>query len=220
MVILSSDAAQEHGILFDPDAAHCTRIDIQATAELLYADPTFIPKTYAHCLELKKRPGHPTKYGHIENSDGAHTLMVGSRQSLQYGRVYDKGLEQGGKVAGKQIRWELECKAEYAEQVCALCYQASDQEGQIKYLLKSFFEARGVPCFFNAREGEGHLVAAARRPDDLKTLAWLRGPVAGTVERLMGTYGVEEVFMAVFNRSGHLLQEVDVGPIMELVLTN
>jgi hypothetical protein len=26
--------------------------------------------------------------------------------------------------------------------------------------------------------------------------------------------------MAVFNRSGHLLQEVDVGPIMELVLTN
>lgn len=220
MMRLTSGAAQEFGWLFSPEACHVTRIDLQVTAELEYALPAFLPKAYEHVRARPVANGRPPVYTLLQNTLGGSTLYIGSRSSMRYGRVYDKGQEDGTAVPGKRIRWELEVKDVLADQACAMLAHSADEGRSILGLVGSFFTERGVPVLWSVPSHEERFVVPRITPDDAGSLKWLRGPVAGTVERLMHTVGARQTLAAIFSKAFGGSSDSDIIENMAMVLEN
>ena len=55
-----------------------------------------------------------------------HGVYLGSSKSARFVRVYDKGLEQGGKVEGEWVRFELQMRDELAHQAALSVFRPSD----------------------------------------------------------------------------------------------
>jgi hypothetical protein len=200
MVRLSSYVAEEAGYLFSPEEAHTTRIDIQVTAELTYPDPGLIERMYKEAVLRKTTNGRPCKLAIIVDNAGGRTLYVGSRTSGLFGRVYDKGIEQGGKEPGKIIRWELECKDWAAAEAVARLYPSTMPDRQMLSIVGDFFMARSVAVPWAYMELEEGFRAPRLVKDDIQTLRWLEGPVATATARLMDVLGPEMVLRALLTK--------------------
>jgi hypothetical protein len=201
MVRLSSAVAEESAWLFSPDACHCTRIDIQTTVELSEPRPTFLEEMYEYARKQPVENGHPPSYTLLKNSSGGGTLYVGSRSSMRYGRTYDKGIEEGGHVAGKQFRYELEIKDTLADQAVAMLAGCADVERQYLAMLGDFFSKRHIRPLWHVPASEGKLEIPRIASDDAGSLRWLGGPVGATVARLIHSVGHELVIRAIFAKS-------------------
>jgi len=198
LVRLTSSLAHDEGMLFEPDAAHCTRIDLQVTAEFAEPQPLFLRKTYEACKNQPVLNGRPPKYTFIEDTEGGSTLYVGSRSSMRFGRIYDKGREQGTEEKGKQYRWELEIKDVLADQAVAMLVGSADVQHSILGVVGSFFTERHVPVSWTVpRLGEKFVIPRIVQ-EDAGTLKWFNGPVASAVARLADTVGVEACLRALF----------------------
>lgn len=211
---LSSALAEEVGMLFSPDAVHCTRIDLQVTVELATAQPEMLERLYDAATSGLRKVGRPVEYSLIKNSNGARTLYVGRRSSARYGRVYDKGMESGQGEPGKLIRFELEVKDDMADQAVAMIYRSGEQDTVILRLLQDFFEERGIPVLWNAAQMEVGFRAPRLTVDDSQSLRWLAGPVAKTVARLMHSVGPERTVRALF---GMLLDNSSDSDMIDLL---
>jgi DNA relaxase NicK len=211
---LSSSLAESVGALFSPDACHCTRIDLQVTCELATAQPDMLERLYDSCTSGLRKVGRPVEYSLIKNSNGARTLYVGRRSSQRYGRVYDKGMEQGQGEPGKLIRFELEVKDEMADQAVAMIYRSGEADTVILRLLQDFFEERGIPVLWNAAQMEVGFRGPRLAIDDASSLRWIGGPVAKTVARLMHSVGPERTVRAIF---GLLLDNSSDSDMIDLL---
>jgi hypothetical protein len=217
MVRLSSSCAQEHGLLFSPDAVHCTRIDFQATAELTYPDPGLLERVYNQAQEGTKLNGRPVRYTLIKDSGGGRTLYVGSRSSALFGRLYDKGVEEGTEAPGKLFRWELECKDYAADQAVAMILPSSQPEHAMLGYLGRFFTERSVPVVWSYIRPEENFVVPQVSHDDVGALRWLRGPVARTFARISMTVGKEVALRAIM---GHILDESSDSEVIPAMVQN
>jgi DNA relaxase NicK len=75
------------------------------------------------------------------NPDGTQQgrgFYVGSRQSRQYLRVYDKGLQTKSKPAGEWVRWEVQYNAEAAPFVLAQLLQSVEVD-KLRTIAAGFF---------------------------------------------------------------------------------
>jgi hypothetical protein len=200
LVRLTSSLAHDEAMLFEPDAAHCTRLDIQVTAELAGAHPDFLKRIYESQGASNGVQGRPSKYTHIRSTDGGQTLYVGSRSSMRFGRVYDKGVEQKSHEPGRCFRWELEIKDVLADQAVAMLVGSVDVQRSILGLVGSFFSERNVPVLWSVPSIEEKFIIPRIVTDDASSLKWLRGPVATTVARLMETVGPEQTISALLSK--------------------
>lgn len=198
MLRLSSAAAQEWGSLFAPEACHCTRIDLQATVEFAAPDQHMLERAYDTAQGKKMKNGRPPLFTFIENSEGGSTLYVGSRSSMRYGRIYDKGVEQGTLVPGKLYRWELEIKDALADQAVAMLCGNAQFDRVLMGLLGDFFKERQLPVPWSIPSLEEAFIVPRVAVDDAGGLRWLAGPVATTFARLMDTVGAESTLRAIF----------------------
>lgn len=197
IVKLTSSLAHDEGMLFSPDAVHCTRIDLQVTLELARPMPGLLPKAYDAARGHKPLNGRPVRYTLIQDSEGGTTLYVGSRTSMRYGRIYDKGVESGLEEAGKLFRWEMEIKDVLADQAVGMLVGSVDVQRSILGLVGSFFTERGLPVVWTVPPlGEKFIVPRVTQ-EDAGSLKWLRGPVSRTVARLVETVGAEETLRAL-----------------------
>lgn len=197
MARLSSGAADHYGLLFSPDACHCTRIDLQVTLEFEWPQPEMLRKAYEFAKVQPVKNGRPPLYTRLENSLGGGTLYVGSRSSMRYGRIYDKGVEELSQVAGKTYRWELEVKDTLADQAVAMLTGGGENQRQILGILGDFFSTRALPVHWNIPSMEEHFEIPRVTIEDAGSLRWLAGPVAKTFARLAATVGFEEALRAV-----------------------
>lgn len=200
MVRLSSAIAESRGALFEPDGAHTTRIDIQATVEFKALVPNLIERMYEEGKEKKVSNGRPPVFTLIKNSVGARTLYVGKRASGLFGRIYDKGIEQALGEPGKFIRFELECKDWAAPQAVASIYPSSSPDAVMLSLLGNFFTARNVPVPWSYVRPEADFRAPRITVDDAASLTWVKGPVANVVARLMETVGPAATLQALLGK--------------------
>jgi hypothetical protein len=200
MARLSSSAAEIYGPLFSPDACHCSRIDIQATCELADPRPDFLEKAYEHAKIQKVKNGRPPVYTHLKTSEGGSTIYVGSRSSMRYGRIYDKGAESGTLIPGKCFRWELEIKDALADQAVALLTNGAQPERTIYSLLGDFFSSRFLPVGWIVPSMEEKLHVPRIAQDDAGAVRWLAGPVSSTFARIVNTCGIEPALRAIFNK--------------------
>lgn len=200
LVRITSSLAHDVGRMFDPDAAHCTRIDLQVTCSLNEPHPLMLRKTYEQAKNASPLNGRPAKYTLIEDTEGGSTLYVGSRSSMRFGRVYDKGREQNSEEKGKLYRWELEIKDVLADQCVAMLAGSEDSQRQIMAIVGDFFTTRGVPVAFRVPRMEESFSIPRIRQEDAGSIKWFNGPVATAVARVSETCGVETVMRALFSK--------------------
>jgi len=161
-------------------------------------------------LVSPKTNGRPVKYSLLQNSEGGSTLYVGSRQSMRYGRIYDKGVEQKEAAPGTLWRFELEIKDDLADQAISMLYGSSEPDRQIAGILGDFFVDRGIPVFWTVPPMDERFRIPRITQDDAGSLRWLRGPVASVVERLWHTVGPEQTLRALLDKTYGINSDNDI----------
>lgn len=134
------------------------------------------------------------KYTYITGVQGkkrqrvGDTLYVGSRQSNQFGRFYDKGLQTATADPGKWFRYEVEYKSGAAFQMSK---SALDLDPGVlgEFILCAVFDwflSRRVPPLFSPMTDTPGLVVRSQMKQTTKErkLAWLRSQVRPTVQYL------------------------------------
>lgn len=181
-----------------PTAKRVSRLDLAVTVELPSRDPDLVAKAYALNEGSERR-----QYAMIQSSAGGKTLYVGSRQSDQYGRLYDKGVKDMGREPGEIWRYEIELKDKIRNlAVLKDMYDRWRLHGLAKEDIAGYvhqwFSVRGVSPKFSAR-GKGlpppELEATVSTAD--KKLRWLSSQVAPTVKQLIDVGLGKEAILAL-----------------------
>lgn len=155
----------------------CTRIDLALDAReehLSIGSLASIVKHSTDGLKIKS-------FSHIVSQDGGETLYLGSRQSEQYIRVYNKAAEQN--MQGDWIRIELELKGSRAHQIGA--QMALKGEGDMTAIARGMI--KNLADFPDANWqrviGDMAVSIGKARVDEPDTKGWLLGSVAPAMGR-------------------------------------
>lgn len=167
-------------------AKKVTRLDLAVTVHLEDQKTGLAARHYAMA---GKGENTQRKYGVILNSRGGQTCYVGSRQSNFYGRVYDKGAEQG-EENGYVWRYEVECKSPNNLIMVKEMYQRwlDDKpvmEDICEYVWR-WFKDRGVSPIFRPKGGVAFEIDAQMvSMSNERRIAWLSKYVRPTVGKLI-----------------------------------
>jgi len=184
----------------DPTVSRLTRVDLAVTLKLETAAPGLC-KAHFQALDEEEQQ---RKYAYIENSDGGETLYVGRRSSDHYGRVYDKGAEQGG-APGGTYRYEVILKKPFATGLMKHLKILSGHPRGLELAMEhartfiwDWFDAREVTPVFKRGERAKEILKteyALSTPE--KRLQWLSHQVAPTVQKLMASGRSAETIKAL-----------------------
>jgi len=198
MVILSGDAAGAMWGELAPKATNITRVDFAVTVTLLGPAKWVIKDHYNN---IPKKHLEARNYTFIQSSDEGYTLYVGSRNSYNFGRIYDKGVQSGDYKAGNQFRYEVENKKPYSDVIARdIAYKVVKGEHEpslINSYVYQWFTTRVVtpifpPDYHYARPDLGVSVTTKEAK-----LSWLRTQVRPTVARLIEMGLGEETMKAL-----------------------
>lgn len=133
------------------------------------------------------------KFSLYSGSDLGKTLYLGSRTSMQFGRLYDKGIEAGRERARKLWRAEVEYKKPMSGSVATALRdkEPNSREMAICDTIGEWFAERKAELFTaEERANAIHVSVEQRITTADKKLAWLRTQVAPTVAQLISAgYG-------------------------------
>lgn len=189
-------------------ASNVSRLDLAVTVTLADPIPDVAKRAYSLLItdpnrcEAKKR-----RYSYVENSAGGQTLYIGSRASDQFGRLYDKGLENAKEPDAPPSliwRYEVEFKAYRAKGMARILKaKARDADSRISEdiggAVNQWFTGRGVtPIWITAHPDTDWVVELeARITDDEASLRWLTLQVRPTVVHLMSRDKADQVLEAL-----------------------
>lgn len=137
--------------------------------------------------------GKQRRYSLFSNSDDGKTFYLGSRQSTQYGRVYDKGIESNRETVGRLWRAEIEYKKPISGHIAESLAKIRGEERVLAICdtVTEWFGDRNSELFPRGMEKHAlHISVEQRITTADKKLAWLRSQVSPTVIDLIGAgYG-------------------------------
>lgn len=192
-----------------PNRDQCTRIDLAVTIELEVPDKSIASVAYQAALD-----GISQTNSIVTNSHGGQTVYLGSRQSKFFGRIYDKGAEQGTEP-GKFWRFELECKKPNSEAIVNRLLEADNVGDFIGEYVARWFEARAIVIPWFRSDIDCAIEMGAVVSSHQKTLEWLRSQVKPALGRLIVAGREKEAFAAlglpVPQNLFEVLQEVIYG---------
>ncbi len=195
IVIISGGDAEKMYQRLQPAKHKVTRLDI--CIDFSFADPIALANIIYHTLE-EEDENKQRKYKLWISSDGGATAYIGSRQSHQFGRIYDKGIQSGRAEQGQLWRAEVEYKKPIAGQIARGLSEVKPEErgGLIRNQVRSWFDERGADLEVGGDIGELIEVTVEQRTTTAnKKLAWLRQQVAPTIGQLIEAgYGKEVLF--------------------------
>lgn len=190
IVVVSGSDAQRLFSRLQPAKHRVTRLDI--CADFLFEEPKGVAEELylglTHHNENKQR-----KFTILKNSQGGATFYLGSRQSAQFGRVYDKGQQAGTEAPGKLWRAEVEYKKPLAGSVARALAEKSAEDRQkiICDTVCDWFGNRGAELFPAIEYPKALRIAVEQRVTTAdRKLAWLRTQVSPSIENLISAgYG-------------------------------
>lgn len=185
ILICSSEEAERQWSIMMPAKHRITRLDL--CVDLEYPEPIMLAR-----INHRKRESLPSTkipvYSLWENSRGGSTFYVGSRQSQQFGRLYDKGIESGRRDQGLMWRAEVEIKKPLSGKIAqelADMPTLKRKEAILQFVL-GWFNKRFVELGVKSEESIPMVLATSKRiTTNEKRLTWLRSQVAPTIHRLM-----------------------------------
>lgn len=194
--IASSRLAEEYYERFQPAKHKVTRVDL--CMDVLLDECLPLAKSQFNKLQIDRPKKVQIKL--YQGPAGGDTLYVGSRQSPQCGRLYDKGVEQGIDEPGCLWRFEVEYKKPLSGQVVAQLGNLPPKErGElIAGTVWNWFTDRGVVATEKPIEIDPidvHVLQQITTRE--KKLIWLHNQVRPTVLDLCRTGSSRDVFDAL-----------------------
>lgn len=179
IVMLSGPTCQELWSKVAPLRARCSRIDLAVTVTLPARDKDVARNGYKQALDFAGASS-----ALVTSSRGGNTLYSGSRSSRFFGRLYDKGAEEGLEP-GAIWRYEVECKKPASEAMVSALLESVDVPVFIGDYVYQWFASRGVQPIWTSKDTQCaiELSAYVQTPD--KSLEWLRTQVKPTIARLV-----------------------------------
>lgn len=202
--ILRASSVMAHAIadllrIYQP-LPRCTRLDAQITTSSIWdiedKAKQLRDEVLAH-QAASEQPNQP-RLTLIEGHGRGDSLMVGSRSSQVYIRVYDKTREQSEE--GPPWRWRYECefKSETACEVLRYITDSSYAREAIGAVVLHYLTGRGI-FLDETFTAEDYLRSPQARPktDDERSLDWLRGSVGKVTRRLIRNGYLDDVLTAL-----------------------
>lgn len=180
-------SGQDANLLFDklkPGTLRVTRLDLCVDVLLEEAE-SLAQRNFSALEKTKRLRAKPSLY---RGRDGGDTLYVGSRQSQQFGRLYDKGVQAGMAGSGLLWRYEVEFKTPLSGQIYdKIKSDTPNQRAErIRATVKAWFEERRIPVVFNVDNAPLIIMQTeARVTTAQRKLAWLRSQVQPSVQSLI-----------------------------------
>lgn len=188
IVQASGNFAANNWDKFLGDASRFTRLDLMVDCKL-EAPQTGLAKI---CYDwILKNGTHTRRYSLIQNNMKGETLYVGSRQSQQFGRMYDKSAETpNGDPPGSIWRYELELKDDAAKHVVSQIRQMGELYASLNSIIVrtvyDWFDQRNVPPVFGRKDGPMlNLKMTGYTRHESQRILWLKQQVAPTVRALL-----------------------------------
>lgn len=196
----SGAAARHMGPLLWGSGGRCTRIDLQATVQLMGDVDAAVYRSVCSMIKGREaKMGRPYNVQLIKTYGNGDSGLGGGRTSPLYVRCYNKEAQSGGTEEYRGcLRLEAECKGEIAEHVFdELVGQAWHGE-VVGELLHSALGHRGIDDLgtaFDLRQSIWHFPHVPTSVD--RKLQWLENMVRGTVKQLMVDGYTEAVYTAL-----------------------
>lgn len=186
-IVQVSGCLATSAVEFLSEGINTSRIDLQLTVLVDDDVSSLIEAMTQAVLEARKgREGRAFGVRRIASYGDGDTLYVGSRQSEQFGRIYDKGTESGGDYPKGSLRFEVEYKGAWARRINALLMQAGCSGAVVAGLVRGFYEKRGLDISLSGESlgidlGDTIEVEGAHE----RSMRWLRSQVAPAIARLL-----------------------------------
>jgi DNA relaxase NicK len=190
-----------------------TRIDLQVTWPTTDDPGEYIREMYVAGKLHKPLNGRPPELTLTDTPSGAKMLTVGNRQSLLYGRMYDKYRESKMPEYAKCVRWEVEVKAEQAVDLTAYMREHRTESATTRAIVNQFWKARGMTPFWETYEALEEAPPVKRSRTDETKIAWLAAQVNPTLTTLKEHGRLESAIRALFKDT------LPSGVVEELVRT-
>lgn len=154
----------------------CTRIDFQATWQLERYDPKYGKREYnkANGWRSAHNKRNLSHMRHLDGNGLGDTVMIGSRSSPRYGRLYDKQAESGDDRYEKCWRWEVEYKSECAQNAWDALLAAKDSNSYSKSVVRSQFANWGFDTSFMSADSTNVLGPKKSDTDVARKLRWIQ----------------------------------------------
>jgi hypothetical protein len=199
----SSDIADDlaHSVIQAGVPVHLTRLDVCVDSKGSERDDTFVARSrfYIRHEEAMRGGGRSVRLDLVEGARGGDSITVGSRKARRYFRIYNKHLQSKGQYPVGTLRWELECKREFAR---SMWERATVEKNLQKLAIDSvcrYATEKGLnPSWRHAAEPR-RLPVSHRAAAPNKKQQWLLEQVAEWVKDID-----DEVFKAKFlDRCGY-----------------
>jgi len=177
-------------------ASNVTRFDVQATVRMASS----VTRRISACQRAAQRDAERYKGKRIvrwvADNQGGYTLYLGSRQSLVFGRIYDKYAKSKLDHYRNAVRYEVQFQHDAARTLATVLERCGDTSPRFAAHCQGFFRSRGVPL--EIAPADGATISCSRtRSDNEKNLAWLQKAVRPCVQRLMDAGEGERVMRAL-----------------------
>lgn len=170
-----------------------TRLDFAVTLRFARPVPGMLRTQYERACARASELGPSVVAGAIVNNRGGATLLLGSRTSQRYGRLYDKGHESNDPHYEGCWRWEVEYK-DAAANSCATALRDGTAPGAAALAsVQAFFKGRGVEAPWEANHQLAVPGPGKPHTDAERQLLWLRRQVRPVVARLVPLYTAEGI---------------------------
>lgn len=200
IAVLKGTLAHKFFWSFTAYARQISRVDLQVTAMLREPEPDLALTCYQYLGELRQEgevnfPSYKIVLG--DASTRGDTLYMGSRQSSQMGRLYDKGVQKKSHDPGLVWRYEVEYKKPLAYKIGKALREEIHVSDRIVSTVHTWFDERFIAPIFDRVGSKIVTETEARISSAEIKLAWLRSQVQPTVRKLIEDGKAYEVFMAL-----------------------
>ncbi len=192
IVSLSGPIAHEHAPEIGRIADNVSRLDVQATFVAPKGVAQYLLKTERAANAFTKKWAKRPTVRLIRVNKEPQTIYFGSRQSDNFGRIYNRERKTRCPDDEGLVRAEREVKGGLARRVFASLARDKFDAPAIAGSLREWYRTRGVALPFDVSCATT-IVAPRRVPDCERSLAWLQVCVRPTVQRLIRRMGVEAV---------------------------
>lgn len=192
---LSSGIARDYYHELLPYAENCSRFDLQSTVRCSIEPRKFVLKQFKSICAHEEKFKRPRSVKMIVSRTGAETLMMGSRQSDRYGRVYDKFAESGLEHYRNCVRLEVEFKNNFAVANAAACANQQSAPAWVHSQVCTWMSKRGGALGSIPVTALVHCTPA-KNTNDLDTLRYISKCVRPVLSRMVRRVGISEVLEA------------------------
>lgn len=208
MVRISGGAANEAWKAFYDLGGNVTRLDAAVTVSLYTARREWASREYGRLSLSMDGDSKRRKYSIVQSTGGGETLYVGSRSSRWFGRLYDKGVEEGTSGPGYIWRYEVEAKEDAASALARDLRRHKSPEAFIATFVHGWFGERHVRGLFDPSLDPVSIAIIQKQSTVEQKLYWLTSQVApsvawlrerGELIRVLDALGLDHSVLKLYN---------------------